>query len=176
MASIALTMLGAVSTTPAQRRDYLTDAEIELVRDAQQIDLRITVLTKAIDRRFFVLVIDSARTKEFEKEGEKWGELPKGSKVELLRDISSILRKAVDDIDDVAERNSDSKFFPKAVAKLDTACKDYKIRSRKFIDTAADERERGALLGSIDLCDQVNEAALRLPKEPAKPEKKKSTN
>ncbi len=37
----------------AQRRDYLTDEEIELVRDAQEIDKRIGVLTKAIDRRFW---------------------------------------------------------------------------------------------------------------------------
>jgi len=32
----------------AQRRDYLSNEEIELVRDAQEIDLRIEVLTKAI--------------------------------------------------------------------------------------------------------------------------------
>src|SRR5690349_14570565 len=72
-----------------KRRDYLTEEEIELVRDAQEIDLRIMVLTKAIDRRFAVL---NNRTP---KEKEEWGALPKGTRVELLIDIEKLLQKAI---------------------------------------------------------------------------------
>ena len=46
------------STGEAQRRDYMTEAEIEVVRDSQDIDLRIDTLTKMIDRRFAALGID----------------------------------------------------------------------------------------------------------------------
>lgn len=151
----------------AQRRDYLTEAEIELVRDAQEIDLRIMVLTKAIDRRFAVLKNQPL------KEKEAWGEPPKGTRVELLIDIEKLLQKAVDDVDQVAERAKDSKLFPKAVHKLADSCKDYLPQFKSFLDTTKDEKERGALLGSIENCDAVIEASTKVQKEPTKEEKKK---
>src|SRR5262245_4251449 len=39
----------------AQTRDHLTDPETELVRDNQQLDKRIEVFIKAIDRRFAIV-------------------------------------------------------------------------------------------------------------------------
>ena len=47
-----------ISSISAQRRDFLTDEEIEIVRDAQDIDARIDVLVKMMDRRFGVLGIN----------------------------------------------------------------------------------------------------------------------
>jgi hypothetical protein len=160
----------------AQRRDYLTEPEIELVRDAQQIDLRIGVLRKAIERRLLVINNDSSRSKEMEKESSKWGEMPKGSKSQLYRDIDSILQKAIDDIDGVAERNADSRFFPKAVLTLASGCESYVPQFRKYLDTEPDERDRGSLLGSIDKCAQVTEASAKVPKDPPKKPKKPATN
>src|SRR5215203_2843659 len=84
-----------------KRRDYLTEAEIELVREAQEIDIRVAVLTKAIDRRLAVL------NNQTPKEKEVWGELPKGSRAKLLGDVEKLLGKAIDDVDNVAERNRD---------------------------------------------------------------------
>jgi len=43
---------GSVS---AQSRDHLTDQETELVRFYQELDKRIEVFIKAIDRRFAIL-------------------------------------------------------------------------------------------------------------------------
>lgn len=154
----------------AQRRDYLTEAEIELVRDAQEIDLRIMVLTKAVDRRFAVLKNQPL------KEKEEWGEPPKGTRFDLLSDIERILGKAIDDIDNVAERNKDSKLFPKAVNKLADSCTGYLPQFKSFIDTVKDEKERGALLGSIENCNEVIAASSKVPKEPAKEEKKKKSD
>ena len=72
----------------AQRRDYLNELEIELVRDAQMIDLRTEVFVKAIDRRFIVLNNQTAPDdKKSRKDSEKWGELPVGERSELLLDI-----------------------------------------------------------------------------------------
>ncbi|HEY0457656.1 MAG TPA: hypothetical protein VGC97_00810 [Pyrinomonadaceae bacterium] len=150
-----------------KRRDYLTEAEIELVREAQEIDIRIAVLTKAIDRRLAVL------NNQTPKEKEIWGELPKGSRAELLGDVEKLLGKAIDDVDNVAERNRDSKLFPKAVNKLAASCTEYLPQFKTYIDATKDEKERGALIGAIEDCTEVIAASAKVPKEPEKEEKKK---
>jgi hypothetical protein len=151
----------------AQRRDYLTEAEIELVRDAQEPDLRITVLTKAIDRRLAVIKNQTPKEKEI------WGELPKGTRTELLLDIERLLQKAIDDIDEAATRSKDDKIFPKAVYKLADSCQEYLPQFKTFLDTAKDDKEKGTLLGSIENCNQVIEASTKVQREPSKEEKKK---
>ena len=163
---LAFFFLYSALPASAQRRDYLTDAEIELIRDAQQIDLRIEVLTKAIDRRFGVL----NNTTATQKESEKWGNLPKGTRPELISDITKILQKAVDDIDDLALREGamDSKFFPKAVHKLAESAERFMPQFRILLDQVKDEKERGSILNSIDLSNQIIEAAKKVPKETKK--------
>lgn len=159
--------------TKAQRRDYLTDEEIELVRDAQEIDLRVKVLTKAIDRRFSVINNDTSPLKKAEKDAEKWGELPKGSRGLLLSDIERILQKAIDDVDDVAaHRKTDEKLFPKAVFTLTDSCQNYIPKLKTLYDSAADEKEKGAILGAIDDCRQIVEASAKVPKVEPKEKKK----
>lgn len=172
---IAFLILILPALSNAQSRDYLTDAEIELVRDAQQIDLRVEVLVKAIDRRFLVLNNDTTQAKQTEKDLGKWGEPPKGTRVQLLSDIAKILQKAIDDIDDVARREGgmDSKFFPKAVHKLADAANIYLPQFKTQLDKVTDEKERGSLLTATDLCGQVIEASAKVPKEAPKEEKKK---
>lgn len=159
----------------AQRRDYLTDEEIELTRDAQQIDLRIGVLTKAIDRRFLVLNNDNSQAKRVEKDLESWGELPKGSRAALVWDIEQILQKAIDDIDDVAAHTKmDEKFFPKAIFALNDSCQSYLPKFKALLDSATDEKEKGSILGAVDNCKQIIEASAKVPKVEPKENKKKS--
>lgn len=160
------------SPASAQRRDYLTDAEIELVRDAQEIDLRIGVLTRALERRIAVLN-NVATTTSKEKDADKWGEAPKGTRQQLVLDIERILQKAIDDIDEVATRNMDSKLFPKAMHKLTASCREYIPQFKSLFDRAGDEKEKGALLGAMENCNAVIDASFKVPKEPAKEEKKK---
>lgn len=174
--SYAAAIFGLIIILPliaeAQRRDYLTEAEIELVREAQQIDRRIEVLTKAIDRRLAVL---HGRTTF--KESEKWGELPNSTRLELFTDIQRILQKAIDDIDDIAERGPDDKLFPKAVRKLAGSCQDYLPQFENFLNSPKDEKERGLILQATELCQSVLEAVPRLPVEKeAKKEVKKKKN
>ncbi len=152
------------ATASAQRRDYLTDAEIEIVRDAQQIDLRIEVLVKAIDRRFAVL---NKQPSPITKNVEKWGEEPKGTRGELILDITRLLQKAVDDIDNLAQREEGmkSEFFPKAVHKLADAAERFQPQFKTLFDQTVTEKERGSILNSIDLCNEIIEAAKKVPKE-----------
>jgi hypothetical protein len=181
----AFLLLGALLTltisTSAQYRDYMTDAEIELVRDAQDIDLRVAVLTRMADRRFAALGLDAGGDKK--KLSEKWGPEPTGSRVELFNDISRLLEKAADDIDDIAGRNEisleqnrmEGKLFPKAVKNLAEAAERYIPVLSLAEEKTTDEMERGTLLTAIEICEQVIEAATKLP-EPVKEEKKKGKN
>src|SRR5688572_29450379 len=74
-------------TTASAQRDYFTPEEVELIRDAQQIDERIEVLTYAIDRRFAALKLDVGGPKISPKDSEKWGAFPTGTRGQLLLDI-----------------------------------------------------------------------------------------
>ncbi|MCC6329569.1 MAG: hypothetical protein IT174_13725 [Acidobacteria bacterium] len=161
----------------AQRRDYLTDEEIEVVRDAQDIDARVGVLIKMIDRRFAVLGINVNGWKDGEKTSSTWGEPPKGARSELLNDIKKILQKAVDDIDNLAAnpnsapiRDKDDKRakkdperFPKAVRALAAASKRYLDPLKMELDRSTRDEEKGSIIDSIDLCNQIIDAVGRLP-------------
>lgn len=163
----------SAASVQAQRRDFMTDAEIEIVRDAQDIDVRIDVLTKMIDRRFAALKIDSAGWKPPAKASDKWGEEPTGTRLQLLTDVRRLLQKAVDDIDDVAEHDANAlaqnkmsgKLFPKAVRNLSSAADRYSRILKPLAEAASDDQERGVILTSIDLCSQITEAAAKLPAE-----------
>lgn len=172
----------------AQRRDFMTDEEIEIVRDAQDIDSRIDVLTKMIDRRFAVLGIEVGGWKGSSKDSDKWGPAPKGEKGDLLFDIKRLLQKAIDDIDNLAEfpnsapvrdlknyddkkaAKDDPKRFPKAVRSLAKAAERYRTPLNSLLQYTEDARDRGSIIDSIDSCDQIIAAITKLPADavPAK--------
>ena len=158
----------------AQRRDQLTDMESDLVRDAQAIDLRSEVFVKAIDRRFLVLNNDSSQTKQVQKDLEKWGELPKGTRAELLFDIEKILQEAIDNIDNLAQHDEKSALLPKAVRILADASARFLPELKSQLDKTNTEVEKGAILGAIDSCSQIIEASAKVPKEEIKEKKKKN--
>ncbi|HTK27229.1 MAG TPA: hypothetical protein VL327_11775, partial [Pyrinomonadaceae bacterium] len=139
-ALLPLLILALAVTAFGQRRDYLSDSEIELVRDAQEIDQRVTVLTMAIDRRLTAL--DLAGVDKSKKYGEKWGDAPTGSRLELLTDVKSLLQKAIDDIDDASSHESENAenkvsgtLFPKAVHVLADAAERYRPAFRSALDS-----------------------------------------
>ncbi len=168
----------ASSSVRAQTRDYFTDEEVELVRDAQDIDVRIMVLTHAIDRRLGVLKIGIGTSDKPQKESEKWGPLPQGSRLELFGDIRRILQKAIDDIDDTSvhrgtkmERESEDTAkskkdkqkaelpFAHAIHLLAAAAQKYRPLFANEASNSKDPREIGSLQASIEFCDQIIEAA-----------------
>lgn len=159
------------SDANGQRRDYMIEEEIELVRENQDIDLRIAVLVRMIDRRFAAMDIEVDGWKPRDRDTHKWGELPEAKNIERWWDIRQLLQKAVDDIDSIAERDGDAlmqnrtsgKLFPKAVKTLDTAAKRYLAPLKRASETTKDEREKGLIHNSIELCEQIIEAASKLP-------------
>jgi hypothetical protein len=159
----------------AQTRDYFTDEEIEMVRDAQFIDKRIDVLIHCIDRRFAVLKLAGAPAVP-EKEKDDWGPMPTGTHTQLLGDIKQILQKAIDDIDNLAERPDSAPLpldpkekpkkkpdlFPKAVRKLAAAAERYKPVLEKELEASKEKREQGILQDSIEMCDEIIASVAKL--------------
>ncbi len=172
----------------AQSRDFLTESEIELIRDAQQIDQRVDVLIHAADRRFGVLKVNvGGGTKP---ESKAWGPLPEGTRMQLSLDIKRILQKAIDDIDNLSERpdsmvvNIDdekskkkppsfAELFPKAVRHLATASDRFKPALKMLLDQTKDEMEKGPILDSLEMCAEISAAATKLSAEVPKPDGKK---
>lgn len=182
--AIILLVLTAVAFVPPRahaQRDYFTPDEIELIRDSQRIDTRINVLTHAIDRRFTVLKLNVAGAPLSPKTADKWGELPKGSRFELLLDIKHILQKAIDDIDSLAERpdsavanpndkkpKSPAELFSKAVRDLASAANRYGPVLKIELDKAQNAAEKGVILDTLDMCDQIVASVAKLPPETPK--------
>lgn len=152
----------------AQRRDHLTEQEIELVRDAQEIDRRMEIFNRAIERRLAVL----NNVPETEKETDKWGAPPKGARGELLRDIEKILDEAISKVDDVAARDAKSEIFPVAINILADGANRFLPELKSQLDRAANEQERGSILSSIELCNEIIEASAKVPKLTEKERKK----
>ncbi|HKP70621.1 MAG TPA: hypothetical protein VJV05_15145, partial [Pyrinomonadaceae bacterium] len=147
----------------AQKRDYMTEPEIELIRNNQDIDKRIDVLTKMIDRRFTALGVEVGGWKQSEKDNEKWGDIRSGTKTELLYDIKQLLQKAVDDVDDVALHNDNTlaqnkvggELFPKGVRSLAAAANRYLEPLKATLTKTTDERDKGLILSSIESCEAI---------------------
>lgn len=180
-AAVAAFLCTAVlpGTAAAQRRDYMTEAEIEIIREAQDIDERILVLTRMIDRRFHVLSINVNGWKDVAKPSDVWGDLPAGTRIQLFNDVKRLLQKAVDDIDNLAANPSaapvrdkddrrakkDPERFPKAVRMLASAAERYLMPLKTALDASNDEVEKGSLIDAIDLCQQIMAAVGKLPPE-----------
>jgi hypothetical protein len=166
------------ATASAQSRDYLTDQEIEVVRDAQQIDDRIDVLVHMIERRLTVLGAAPASAKK--EKPDVWGPPPTGTRIQLLNDIKLILQKAVDDIDNLSARPDSmiveeteegkkpkgfSDLFPKAVRILAAGAARFEPIFKVELDKSTDAMEKGILLNSIDRCDEIIASVAKLPAE-----------
>jgi hypothetical protein len=179
--AIALLVLSVTETVDAQKRDYMTEMEIELVRDNQDIDKRIEVLTKMIDRRFTALGVEVGGWKQSGKDEKVWGEAPTGTPSNMLADIRHLLQKAVDDVDDVAEHNANTLtqnktegvLFPAGVRSLAAAATRYQPALKTLLDKSKDERDKGVILTSMELCQEIIDSVTKLPPETKEEEKKR---
>lgn len=155
-------------------RDNLTYEEIELIRDIQDLDGRMEIYVKAVDRRLMVLQnTTAAHAKEIEKDSKKWGELPKGTKAELLSDIRKILDETIDKIDDVSDRDAKNELIPYSIHVLADGVKRFVPEFEKLKESTTDSREIGLINNALDSCEQILEAASKIPKPNKKPKKKK---
>jgi hypothetical protein len=151
-------LLPASTPASAQRREHLTPEEIELVRDNQELDKRTAVFIKAAERRLLAITDPAGAARQFEKEKEKWGEV-KGTRAQLVHDISKILDEAVVNIDDVHGRSPESPLLRKSLFNLAEAAGRLLPRLTPLRDAAEDERERDTLERAIEAAQEIVEAA-----------------
>jgi hypothetical protein len=169
-----LTFSFCTLTTAYQAREHLTPEEIELIKDAQLLDKRIDVFIKAADRRMLVLNgggPDTTTAKQLKKDSETWGELPKGSRAELIGDIAGIFDEAITNIDDVSSRDEKNPLIPKSLRKLAAAAS----RIVELLKPAEAQAKSDEELSSFDQlsenAESILQAANKLP-PPTTAEKK----
>ncbi len=147
-----------------QSRDHLTAEEIELVKDAQVLDQRIDVFIKAADRRLQVITgVKTDTAKQLKKDSEKWGELPSGSRAELLGDIAKIFDEAITNIDDVSSRDEKNPLIPKAVRKLALEATRIFDQLKPLREHANSDAEIASFEQLIENTQSIGEAAKKLP-------------
>jgi len=157
----------------AQSRDHLTQQEVDLVKEAQILDKRIDVFIKAVERRMMVINNSSAaNVKQLKKDSERWGELPTGSRAELVSDIARIFDEAITNIDDVSARDERNPLIGKSLRKLAQAVNSIMAQLKPLSTDAKSDAE----IASFELLNEdaqsILEAATRLPPEVDKKAKK----
>jgi hypothetical protein len=156
-----------------QKRDHLTLQEVDRVKEAQILDKRIEVFIKAAERRVIVINgTQATNAKQLKKDAEKWGELPAGSRFELVGDIAGILTEAINNIDDVSSRDERNPLIPKALRKLATSVSSILEQLKPLKAEAKTEAEIASLEKVNEDAQQILEAATKLPPEVDKKAKK----
>ena len=158
-----------------QKRDHLTPQEVDLVKENQILDKRIEVFIRAAERRLIVINgTAAANAKQLKKDAEKWGELPTGSRAELVGDIARILDEAITNIDDVSSRDERNPLIGKSLRKLATAVNTI-MTDLKPLST---EAKSDAEIASFELLNEdansILEAVMKLPPEVEKKAKAKN--
>lgn len=171
--ALALAFLPPITTPQGGGRDHLTPQEADLVRDAQILDKRTEVFIKAAERRLMVINGTTAPTsKQAQKDADKWGELPKGTRAQLIYDLAKILDEASTNIDDVSTRDEKNVLIPKALRKLSAAAAGFISQLNAFSAQAKDEDERAAITQALENAQAIVDAGNKLP--PPSTKKKKS--
>jgi len=167
---ITLALLFLVLISPgllcAQTRDHLTPQEVDLVKEAQVLDKRIDVFIRAAERRLMVINGSAAaNTKQLKKESERWGELPTGSRAELVSDIARILDEAITNIDDVSARDERNPLIAKSLRKLAQSVNTIMAQLKPLSADAKNDAEVASFELLNEDAQSILEAAKKLPPE-----------
>src|ERR1700682_3786204 len=172
--SFLLSCCLTVTAHPLQARDHLTPKEIDLVKDAQELDKRSDVCIKAADRRLLVIKgLNAGSAKELKKDAELWGDLPSGTRSELVGDIAKILDEAITNIDDVSLRDEKNPALPRALRKLAAAASRIMEQLKPLQGSAVDAAELSNFDQLLDNAETIVQAASKLPPEVLQPRKSK---
>lgn len=172
---LAVVSFSFAAIAAAQPRDHFTDQETDLIRFHQQLDKRIDVFIKAMDRRLAIINgLEQAKTKKIDREEPEWGDLPKGSRAQLLGDIASILDEAITNIDDVSRRDEKSPLISRSLRKLTAATNGYVPQVKSLATQTKEADELSAIERVLQHAEQIIEVGNQLP--PPSTDKKKKNN
>lgn len=176
--ALALVVCAGIFTQAATpQRDHLTPQEVDLVKEAQVLDKRIDVFIRAAERRLMVINNSSAaNAKQLKKESERWGELPTGSRAELVGDIARIFDEAITNIDDVSARDERNPLIAKALRKLAAAVNSIMGQLKPLSAEAKGDAEIANFEMLNEDAQSILEAANKLPPEVVVDKKAKKNN
>ena len=168
LAAVAISIFATLSTShhavAFQSRDHLTPQEVELVKEAQILDQRMDIFVKAADRRLMVITGSTAsNAKQLKKDSQKWGELPSGSRAELIADIAKILDEAITNIDDVSLRDEKNPLIPKALRKLAAEATRIMEQLKPFHEQVKGDAEIASFASLTENAESILDAAKKLP-------------
>jgi hypothetical protein len=167
--------VGPTQASTLQKRDHLTPQEVDLVKEAQALDKRIDVFIKAAERRLLVINGSSAaNAKQLKKDSERWGELPTGSRAELVSDIARILDEAITNIDDVSARDEKNPLIPKALRKLAASATRIVEQLKPLAEQIKGDSETSTFDQLTENAESIIQAANKLPAAVEKKPKNKS--
>ena len=176
-AVLTIAVLVLASPLLAQRRDHLTLQEVELVRDFQEVDYRMDVFVKAIERRLWAIKgvenLSKDEAKILKKDESKWGELPTGSAEQLYSDIEKILNEAIDKLEDVYDREPKNKRISWAYHILADFSEVLVPKLQAFADGSQNRRELGYLERAARYCNDILEVRNQIPRPSGKRPKRK---
>ncbi|MDQ6653041.1 MAG: hypothetical protein M3Y84_09885 [Acidobacteriota bacterium] len=162
-------------TRSVQAREHLTPQEIELVKDAQVLDKRIDVFIKAADRRMLALNRgEVASAKQLKKDFESWGDLPSGTRAELVGDIARIFDEAITNIDDVSAHDESNPLLSKALRKLAAAASRIVDQLKPLQAQAKSDEELSSFDQLTENAQSILQAANKLPPPVEKKGKRKT--
>lgn len=170
---------GIIAQAATPQRDHLTSQEVDLVKEAQVLDKRIDVFIRAAERRLLVINNSAgaaANAKQLKKESERWGELPTGSRAELVGDIARIFDEAITNIDDVSARDERNPLIAKALRKLATAVNTIMGQLKPLSTEAKSDAEVANFEMLNEDAQSILEAANKLPPEVVVDKKAKKNN
>ena len=159
---VALCLCGwliSLSFAQTVKRDHLTEKEVDLVREWQEIDKRIEIFVKAADRR--LLLLQNPEATQTKKEEDNWGPLPKGTALELLSDYKRLLEEAMDKLEDAYERNGKDPKIPKALNKFKEAATRHLSPLRALADKLTAKTEQRALAEAIEEAETVTKGSMQ---------------
>ena len=139
------------------RRDHLTEKEVALVREYQELDLRVEVFLRAAERR--LLVLTNPEPKQKKKEEELWGPLPTGSRLELLQDYRRILEELEEKLDDTLNLDPRNPLLKKSLKKAKEGATGHLTELRTLTSRLTDRAEQKALALAIEEAERVAAAS-----------------
>ena len=158
-----------------QGRDHLTEREVEQIKETQVLDKRIGIFVKAIERRLRVLTGTTTDTaKQQKKDAELYGDLPTGSRAELIGDISKLLDEAITNIDDVSAHDEKNPLIPTSLRLLANEATRVVEQLRPFRGQAESDAEVASFEQVTENAEAILAAANKLPPPVTKEKKSKS--
>ncbi len=170
---LLLGILGPLDLPPLAQEsgDYLTSKEIEQMREAQRIDLRVKVLVKIAERR--LLVLERATTSLSKKEEEAWGPLPKGTPEELLQHYIKAIDETILNIEDAHSQDPENEFLHPALKTFREATDQFLLRLKALKEKLTSSEALDALERALEATELANADAREGEARFMKPQKKK---